>query len=609
MQQGLRAAMATLVLLVIVTSAVVAQEPGVRILAGDSIKAEVPEAGGPLTVSVINGTAGPQSITVEVTGIPGVTVVPVPNDFAPNEQKLVSVAIPAVKAGDYTASLAAFGTDGSSDARTLTLSVTVAPATAPPSAPPGTISNPLPPKVFMSADMRLPTPLTNLDLTWQEQPIVNGPIGSPSVPIDPTIADDVQSGLVASDNGQRAMLRTEGNNLIVESLTAAGQYDGNLQVGTGDKAETVPVSLIARDHVVYALGVLVIGLVVATFIHDFVTRGRPANSLRILLLELTQKAEVKQVEGRDWIGHKDQGDVRRLLGSFEPFVIFVRSPGPGRCAGILADDREAALAVFRDTGNPDERAKTWSRDGTGYKAVAGRLDKLDDLYRAVHDVARKYVAIDATLTEPADKAAFGATPTAGAAREAVKGKVLCNEADLNKASTALADALAWLSAYQKLVDSYAVILAAMPGNPSGDQKKAVKIARDSLFSPLHRSAEDLKKVGPLLDTAFAAVIGGNRRADPAVVAAAAADPVLETTLESLRARQTSEIGAMRSSASRANLLFNGLTALIAVGSGLVLYFSNASFGATGDYLGLLVWATVTTEAVTFARRFAPLGLG
>jgi hypothetical protein len=334
---------------------------------------------------------------------------------------------------------------------------------------------------------------------------------------------------------------------------------------------------------------------VATFIHDYVIRGRPANSLRILLLELTQKAEVKQVEERDWIGHTDQGDVRQLLGSFGPFVIFVRSPGRGHCAGILADDRDAALAVFRDTGNPDERAKTWALDGTGYKAVAGRLDKLDDLYRAVHDVAGRYVAIDGTLADPGDKAAFGETPTAIAARDAVKGKVLCNEADLNKASTTLADALSWL--------------ARMPAQPSEDVTKAVAAARASLFSPLHRSVEDIKKVGPLLDTAYAAVIGGNRRADPAVVAADAPDPVLETTLESLRARQASKIGAMRTAASRANVLFNGLTALIAVGSGLVLYFNNATFGATGDYLGLLVWATATTEAVTLARRFAPLGLG
>jgi hypothetical protein len=606
--RAVRAICAALLGVVLLSASAGAADPELRILAGDTVTAQIAEGGGNLAVSVINGPRD-QVVTVEVTGLPDVTVTPVATQFAASEQKQISLAIPALKAGAYAASVAVFGADGTSDARSLALTSKAAPAPPAESAPPNTVSLPLPPKLVLANDLLWPSPLFDLGIKVNGEPIANVTIGSPALRLDPAIAPTVSSGLVVSEDGSTATLVQRNGELVVDSLPAAGQYEGTVSVGSGTDAKSVPITVLGRDNVGWALIVLAAGLFIAMKINDYVLKGRPLNALRIVLEELKQRAEKDQEIEKNWLQRSpDQADARRLMGALSPYVVFVRSPGNGACPGVLGSDCDTALQVFEDTGNPTERAKTWARDGTGYTAIAVRLDKLDELYRGVHSLVEAYVDIDASLPS-AERNDFNATPTAKASREAAAGALLCSEAELNQRSTALADALAMATEFRELARVYAEVINRSPEHPTPDQASAIKSAHDQLFSPTRGTLDELKAVGPVIDAAYNAVTGNARRADAVAPALTQADAeAMAAQLKSLATGQASTIESMRQAAARADLRYNVLAAILAIGSGLsLLYFTNASFGAFGDYLGLFVWATATTEAVTLARRLAPFG--
>jgi len=593
-----------------------AADPGVRLLAGETVAATVPANGGNIVVNVLNATPAGQLVTVAVVGLPGgAGASGLPADafsavLAANKQRAVSLKVPPLKAGSYVGSVVAFGADGTSDSRQLQLTVEAPDSGAPVTPVPGTLALPLPPKVVVAAELMWPTPLTDLRLSWLGQPIHldNAPFGTVSVPVDPNTGSKVSISLLQSADGRRATAVVKDDQVVIGGLAGAGQYDGTIAVGAGSDQKTTALSVVARDHVFWALLALIGGLALAGTVNDYLSRIRPRNALRVLIADLEASTITAQDGEATWWKAAGQRSLREWVGEgAQPYKIYEPAASQPANRGALYAEAEGGLTLFDETGSTEDRAKRFSIDGTAFLAIEGDLTKLKTLYEAVHRMGALYQRI--AIPESAGGEGVPATPAVTGAREAMTGRLLLTRPELDTAATAVAGALVLMARFADLANYYAAILEERKNKDPEIGKVEIEAARSALLSPGHKDVESFKDVETKLDAAWAAVATRVwRRASEAEGAHDRSTLDVGPIVDGLGrvAPPTAEAAELRRDLRRADRLFDGLAALLTIGSGLsLLYFSKSTFGSTGDYLGVLVWGTATKEVLSLVRRFGP----
>jgi hypothetical protein len=595
--------------------------PGVHILAGESISATVPPTGGDLVVQVLNATSAKQTVTVAVVGLPnqpessGRPADSFSEELGAREERGIRVRVPVEEPGTYVGSVIAFGSDGTSDARQLALTVSAPSSAAPGSAAPGALALPLPPKLVMSADLLWPTPLTDLRFTWLGKPVVidkkqlhfvNVPTGPVSIPVDTSVASKISTSVLISPEGRRAKAAVADGRLVISGLEGSGQYDGTVAVGAGTDQKTVPISVVARDNILWALLALAAGLWLAGQVNDYLSRIRPRNALRVLLADLRVAAVDLQDQERAWWSAPAQAELRTFLGAAPvPYAVYDPAAALVKDQGALALDSNEGLTLFDETGSPEDRAKRYARDGAGYQAIEGDVAKLRAIYAAVHKLGTTYRSV--TFPEAGDVASFSSTPTAQRARSAMQGRLLVDHGDVETTASDLGSVLELLSRFADLAAFYDEILAAAKGKPNAGAQE-ISDARAALFSAGNTTLDSFDEVDKTLNAAWAAVVPNIvRRATPEGMAQKSAvdDGHIQERLKASTPAPAMP-AELRRDLKRADRIFDALAGVLTIASGLSLvYFARPTFGGTADYLAAFVWGTATKEVLTLLRRLGP----
>lgn len=563
----------------------------------DSSDLEVEAGAGERTQVAVEvvATVG-QTAVLHLTGIDDLSIESDRVHLEVGSPQMVSVSIPPLDPGSHAGRLVVVAEDGTLASRAI--SITVAPTQETPAAI-DHLGRPLPEEIVIGTDLWWPTPLVELYLPLiGVQDLVNqATVGVPTIPVDPELVGRAKSGGLIGSGGHVANVRQVGRKLQVTGISGAGTYSGKLEVAGAAEPVEVALSVEARDGWVWALLVLMLGLVLAGALDDFLTRRMPETRLKVLLGDLHAKAASLEQEQGSWFANSARNVLRADLPPDSRGVhtiIDLSGPEP---SGWLAEETKRVVTTFADTGVPEERVKRFARDGADFIAVESIVRSYEELLRGVRKLASSYIGIREGLPAAAAEA-FLRTGAASQALQAISGVPIESKDDLKSRGEDVTKGLALLAEFDVLRRQLA-----------DAERLATTSALKDLYDKAHsellgRPAQtDLSTARTYIDALWAALGDARRSATESHEGLAAS-----VTASTFTAPLEAQPDALRKRAAEDKRLFGWAAGALTVLSGLaLLYATNATFGSVGDYLSVLVWGTTTREVLNIARRLPAFG--
>jgi hypothetical protein len=452
---------------------------------------------------------------------------------------------------------------------------------------PGVLAAPLPAELLLTATRRCPTPLNSVCLRADEV------FGIPGMPVAPDLAG-VMGSVPLSGPDSVAQLSVKDGHLTVIGIAAAAEYKGKITIGTGDTKQETAVRLVVTDLVLYPLLLLLAGLWSATRIEDFFKYRRPLADLRIALEADKRRAREEQDRLTKWLTDAPQPawpvDARTAVRIYDATV-----------PSLLGDEADRALREFKKSESADERDKRWGLIGSERTRLAKLVDRLEILGRLAPVLSDEYQQ----LTTRIGRDVAARTPAVRAAVQAWSGEVLPPHADFEAREKTMTSSVGFVERLLNaliLVDQIAQL--AVDKNAAQTLRDSIADVREQLLGPSTTSVEVVSEretsVRKLETDVLAAATSG--RVDTSgyvspVPALSHVEPLAEELQDLALDRRLSVQLANQ------EFRYNIAAAIFVVLSGLAaLYFTKASFGTIGDYLGVFLWGIGVGEVVKLLPR-------
>jgi hypothetical protein len=419
----------------------------------------------------------------------------------------------------------------------------------------------------------------------------------------------VQVGFV-SGSGRTLPVTRKGDTLTISPLPESGTYSGTIDLTPGSDAGEVELTAKARDAVFWKpIRWLMLGLALALVLELFVRRLRPRWVLARLLSGIKALVVHRQEDAK-----RDVSRLRPRAESSEegrewavPIVYDPNDDGSlveGRAREILESLKAAPSDALRDR---------WGPDGDEFKALETELASYRALLETLRRIATEWAQLHADA-RPADRPVLTTSPLLLDGidlllTEHVLGQgAIAHEQKTADAITQSVDDLVRL--YRRLTR---IEREAERKNWPDLAQEAASQRRDLVSS--FSSSGDTAAWDAIAQALSKKVQGPQA---PAVEVTRVASPAPEPPLPP---HDTPWSDIPRSSAptpvtkrkwfagrylSLADAGFALLSGALVVISGLsLLYFTDDTFGTTGDYVALFVWASTISAGITVARRVLP----
>lgn len=598
-----------------------AQQPTLDFLETGPIDVTVPSAGAgssPVStgepaatvVHVVNRAAVPATVTVVIaniknaagepaTSIPGLPVTLMtdatvgPGDTA-DVAIMPSAAVPT--SATFSADLVATSSQGGLARLAIAVTYSGAPATTPNAAAPAELRKPVSDPVGLVATRFAPSFLSGL-----LGPIE--PVGDrPGLSVAPDLAS-ASVGALRGTSGATAEIvmvtpppgSAETARLLVTRYTNADVYTGEFEAGTGDDATQTTIQLTVRDHVLWAVAALLVGLFAASSVESFLMQDRPRRRLQLFLAEQQDRAVKLQ---KDSLARRKK--LPAPIRSSSTIRIFERT-AIRSARGLLATAAVRALADFDSAWDRAARDVKWKPDGEGSKAYATYVDTLEQIATRVDEIVDAVRRIPAGVTP--DR--LNSMPVIANAKSALAGALIRKPDELTGKAKAVADAATLLTVLAMAFDQAARLRKRLV--ELGKLTKPFDDTVDRLSDPTVTDAPAITQKLIAIGAAYDAIVypPGAPAGEGAEAARAATAMVAEAFEDSGVAAPFAASEEIRQALRARERRFGLLASALVLGTGLsAVYFGDASWGSLGDYLAALVWGTTVGAGLQLAKRVA-----
>lgn len=575
-----------------------------------SISIAAGEAHHELSLVVFNGSPEARTITVRTLGLAGDDGEAKPSDdlvISSGKQQVLpgELSAPIVimvergksQPGTYSGRLIATSTDGTIALADLTVSIAEPNNAQGGSTPaPDALRLPLPDKVPESEINVLPSPISRL-LVWTSR--LKGPLPclscwltetaaiTVSLPATDELAAAASPAILLASDGSRAVAEPSAQSIEISGFPGSGQYDGKMSFGK-DTSTTLTVSV--RDLILWPALVLAGGLLAATWVDRRLSRQIPRARLRLALQTLKDKAVAAQ----------EQADAAKPAYGDPIYRIWKGTEGQwiDKGEGALAVAARDAMQDFDENADAAKAASDWIQRGPKFLVIDTLVNDFQSLLEAVGDLHLSFA--DLRLLDETRWHEIREEPAAIKAQKALVGVLLKQAADVKTAFDFAREADDLIAAFS---DAYTVIKRWL-GRQTDEAKKR-ELARElNLLRTGHmetRAAiEEVKKAAGEYAPDESNL---ESQAQPGAIVRFGARGEQEDLAPINVADLTKALDGQERFAQWAAgflVLLSGLSAL---------YFTNATFGSLGDYLGVFLWGSVVGTGVTIARRLGPLAPG
>jgi hypothetical protein len=564
-------------------------------------KAFVLRAGEPKRIAVFNGSTGPVTVTVRASGNAGrvVSVRPAKLRLGRAQVGTFTVETQRPRAGE----LVAYGTDGTLARRSIALPKK--PVASTDKAPPTNVE-------MVGTNYVPPTPLTgwiNPNVVVPEQTFEGL-----RTPFPETVV-----GHLASDEGDVASVIRSGNEVSITDVGGAGEYEGTVQLSP--EAEPTAVTLRVRDAWGWALLVLLVGLVLAAGSEAWLSRMRPRRELETRIARLKERCA------------DHFANAKREVPEFRPMEgeTLQRVYLDDKTSSLVKNEGERLNEGLHNALSDDER-QTWGPSGEKLKALEKQEDAYAELLRNCVDLAATYGPLERSVMGP-ESHELARGPLTQAVEGTLRYHVITTSAELDERKAAAAKLRGFVGSfvgYFRALENLEQIAAEK--NLTQSQTEAIKM-RWNLIRTYDGDEADSKEWKKKVNDLRQAIGNQQPAANPqdhllrsawaeleqedATAEMAGAEIRLATTLTSTGDSPQSPLVPPRPRSRElrrklvwADLAFAGVTWPIVVAAGLaVLYFTDPTFGSTGDYLAAFVWGSTAEIALTLLRRLIPTTFG
>lgn len=536
------------------------------------------------TVSVVNGTAAETTMSLHVSGIPGLEPVKATSAAThPGNVATFTVKFTSEPAEPVDGSFVV--TAGAASARR---EVRVVRASR---------TGPVP-----AVDLRGYRVAPFLDLVRVPQ--------LDNARLAPTMGLPVEAPLHSPNGDDAVAIADVDGRLAVDGISEAGTYTGTLVVGPGREAK---VTVKVRDSVLWPLATLVAGLAAVNRIEDFVRRRRPRLRARLRLLRLRDALRRDQRPGLPRVTREDDG---------MPALVFDHRFEQA-WHDIEVVESDAGLEEWSETGQRWKAVASWTdvyrKMWAKHAALRAKLENTSpdaDLRGRVVALLEKgelateeeleahTKALDALSTE-LDKPA---KPASDRRRRIADDTLAPRENDVAAARRRTA----WVIPFALLLLANIAVAGFLFAD--GTRPRAVPtITTTTTAAPAEARPAPTAVVPPVPATP-----GSTRASHVQTFYWAFALPLLglaalafvarmaQRLLHDVLPARPADAGTYEAGVAANEAAFAYITSVIVVLSGLAaVYFNNQTFGSLGDYVQAFLWGSAVGEGVKLARRLAP----
>jgi hypothetical protein len=415
-------------------------------------------------------------------------------------------------------------------------------------------------------------------------------------------------GSLSNGDGSIADVTLNDGKVSIGPVEAIGKYSGSVNLTPSDqKGALTKITFSVRDNWGWAAIVLGLGLAIALLGELWLTRWRPRGQLRKAFVRIGERLAATAAQqtaklaeaGQSWTAPRIQG--------------------PG---SMLAQARERIESGLANATSDAERER-FGPGGDEMKKVNTTLETYEELLGYGGQIAQAYRLLSRRLEPESIRTEFVGGALVERIGELLNGRVIEGAAELTETLTEAKDVYLVLHGTSRLDLSYR-LLAAKAGaskdvsgkiarrreqllhsDASTDDLTAQHAIYGELAKALYEASEPKPAVAavPLL-----ASLGLGGAAEPAAAASlpprpAATLPAAAPVVSTGAAKEGTMWSKYLDMGNWAFTLVSGATVFVAGLS--ALYFSNATFGSVGDYLGVLLWGSTVQGGISLVRQVVP----
>jgi hypothetical protein len=415
-------------------------------------------------------------------------------------------------------------------------------------------------------------------------------------------------GSISNGNGDIADVTLDEGKVSVGPVEAPGKYSGSVDLNSENTENPLTkISFSVRDNWGWAAITLIVGLLIALLGELWLTRWRPRGQLRKAFVRLGERLAATA----------EQQTVK--LGEVGTGWIAPRIHGPGSMLAQFKERIETGLA----NATSDAERERFGPGGEEMKKVDIALERYEELLGYSRQIAQRYRLLAKRLEPESLQSEFVTGALAQRIGALLAARTIAGAAELTEMLTEAKDVYLVLHGVSRLDLSYR-LLAAKAG-ASTDVKDKITMRRKQLLHS-DASTDDLtaqhtiyveiakklyeiegpKTVEVTVPLLASIAVGG------ATVPAPMETPASHPSTPLPEAAPVVSTGTEKEGTAWSKYLDMGNWAFTIISSALVflaglsaLYFSNATFGSVGDYLGMFLWGSTVQGGISLVRQVVP----